>query len=411
MANAPIGLIGTGSSSWIAGVNYIKSLLYANSLLPEDQRQAYHLLLHECLRAEEVYEEAGRYAASKDFFDFDYGVSLPGLRAFEQMLRTAWKERSLPARVRNDLPRKLREKQCTIIFPANRFLKNGPPEVKKISWIPDFQFAYFPQNYANPARQKKWVGEILARSDLVIVSNGFSRNDVQTLFPEFVHKVRVLPFTMWLGQGWQPQDHEAVIEKYKLHRKYFIFPSQFWVHKNHRRLFEAMAHLKQNKKMDLHLVCTGHQADFRRPEYADELAAFIEKHDLRNNIRILGLLPRGDQVQLMRGAAAVIQPSLFEGHSALVDEGRSLGKELLISDIPMHREQQPEARFFDPYDIQALADNLADLWAGLIPGPDLDAEEQGLKDYSLRLRRFGQQFNEICGSINEAAQDAISKKP
>jgi glycosyltransferase involved in cell wall biosynthesis len=403
MSNSPIGLIGTGSSSWIAGVNYIRSLLFANSMLQDNQQQELHLLLHEFLREEKVYEEVSHYAASKDYFDFVYGVSFPNLRAIEQMLRRAWKTRTFPARVRNNLPAMLLEKECEIIFPANKFLKNGPSQVKKISWIPDFQFAYFPENYSNPSRQQKWVGKILEQSDLVIVSNPFSQDDVQRLFSKFVHKVRVLPFTMWLGPDWLPHDHEAVIEKHNLSRKYFIFPSQFWVHKNHRRLFEAISYLKQKAKMDIQLVCTGHPADFRQPKYVNELLSYIEEQDLGNNIRILGLLPRADQVQLMRGAAAVIQPSLFEGHSALVDEAQSLGKELLISDIPMHREPNAAGCYFDPYDVQDLAKSLENMWQCLAPGPDMDAEEQAMKKYHMRLKRFGQQFNEICKPITEVA--------
>ncbi len=73
----------------------------------------------------------------------------------------------------------------------------------------------------------------------------------------------------------------------------------------------------------------------------------------------------------MRRAAAIIQPSYFEGWSMLVEDCRALGKQIILSDIPIHREQSPpDATFFNPNDIQQLSTILADRWPQLRPGPD-----------------------------------------
>jgi len=63
------------------------------------------------------------------------------------------------------------------------------------------------------------------------------------------------------------------------------------------------------------------------------------------------MVPREHVLLLIRQSIGVLGPSLFEGWGFGVDEARSVGKRLLISDIPAHREQNPpEAIFFNPQD-------------------------------------------------------------
>jgi glycosyltransferase involved in cell wall biosynthesis len=61
----------------------------------------------------------------------------------------------------------------------------------------------------------------------------------------------------------------------------------------------------------------------------------------------------------MRKCTALVNPSFFEGWSSTVEEAKSLGKRLVISDIPVHREQNPDnAFYFDPKNENELADIL-----------------------------------------------------
>ena len=114
------------------------------------------------------------------------------------------------------------------------------------------------------------------------------------------------------------------------------------------------------------------RARLPRPEYADRLKREIERRGLSSQVYFLGLLDRETQIQIMRASAAVVQASLFEGWSALVEDARALGKRVFVSDIPVHREQEPaDASTFDPERPEALADLLERAWPGLEPGPDL----------------------------------------
>jgi glycosyltransferase involved in cell wall biosynthesis len=160
-------------------------------------------------------------------------------------------------------------------------------------------------------------------------------------------------------------------------------PNQLWVHKNHRIAFEAVRALR-DRGVDLRLVCTGAAEDPREPEHPQALAAYVDENRLADRIHILGVVPRDDYVQLLRGADAVVQPSLFEGWSSTVEDARALGKRLLLSDLPVHREQSPDgSRFFEPHDSEALAALMAEAGADAVPEPEaLERQSGRVRDYA-----------------------------
>src|SRR5688572_13080494 len=127
-----VGLIGTGSREWIAGVNYINSLLYANSLLPKGSQNRFHLFLHELMSGEAEYENVHQYLESVGKFDFHYGTAFPLLRRIYQSLKRARREGRFPRFIRNNLPELLIEAGCQVIFPANDFVRMGPTSIKTI---------------------------------------------------------------------------------------------------------------------------------------------------------------------------------------------------------------------------------------------------------------------------------------
>ena len=51
----------------------------------------------------------------------------------------------------------------------------------------------------------------------------------------------------------------------------------------------------------------------------------------------------------MYHSVAVIQPSKFEGRSSTVEQAKSMGKKILLSNIGIHKEQNPlRGKYFHP---------------------------------------------------------------
>jgi glycosyltransferase involved in cell wall biosynthesis len=117
---------------------------------------------------------------------------------------------------------------------------------------------------------------------------------------------------------------------------------------------------------------------------------------LDSQVRILGFIPRRDQVQLMRRSLSVIQPSRFEGWSTVVEEARLLGKTILLSDFPVHLEQNPpNSSFFESGNAEDLASLMAKVSSSGGSTPDLEKEKIARLDNMSRLKIFGSNFLQI----------------
>jgi len=99
----------------------------------------------------------------------------------------------------------------------------------------------------------------------------------------------------------------------------------------------------------------------------------------------------------MRQSVATLNPSLFEGWSTTVEEARSIGKRVVLSDICVHLEQDPPgATYFDRNNPDDLAHKLYELWQELTPGPDIVMETKARESLPARLAEFGERFFSIA---------------
>jgi glycosyltransferase involved in cell wall biosynthesis len=287
------------------------------------------------------------------------------------------------------------------VFPAHTSLGRGFP-APWLGWIPDFQHRRLPAFFSPAQRdvRDRTFNGLVRDAPHVIVSSRDAYQDARRFLDVGSEKLSVLPFTVVSAPGWYEGDAAQIADRFGLPDKYLIFPSQFWLHKNHRLAFEAIRMLRDGGLPDIHLVCTGYPRDTRNPEYFAGLRRTLDKDRLHSNVRILGLLSRLTQVQLVRRAAAVVQPSLFEGWSLLVEDARTLGKRIYLSDIAVHREQNPpDAVFFDADNAAMLADLIARDWNRLSPGPDRPREDEARSAQVVRARDFARSFLTITARV------------
>lgn len=378
-----------GGRRWIAGTVYLQNLMRSLRLLPPAERWQIVLLVgprsiarsHTDLTAD--CDHVVRYA----FPD--------GAAAWKHMVGTAVS--LLCGRQPTSICHAAARAGASIVFPITVPLP-VPSPVPWLGWIPDLQFRHLPALW--PPRLwhqcDRRVRAMAATAPHLVVSSRSALADLQRWYPRSPGSTSVLPFVSAPDATWLRGRPQAVADAHRLPEKFLLFPSQFWVHKNHETLFEAIRLLRDGGLGDVCLVCTGNTGDLRRPDHYRRLTAWITAHRLEPHIRILGLLPRRNQIQILRRAAAVVQPSLFEGWSALVEDCRTLGKRLYASDIAVHREQQPErVRFFPPTDAERLAALVAADWPALAPGPDLAAEAAAYAALPSRALGFARSFAAI----------------
>lgn len=230
-------------------------------------------------------------------------------------------------------------------------------DIKTIGWIPDFQHFRLPEFFSEHERALRDEGfsRIARYCDCVLLSSQAAQRDLADFAPAAVSKSRVLRFVPEVDAAAGIMPISALQEKYGFGTPYFYIPNQFWIHKNHRLVIDALAELKA-KGVKATVVMTGSTEDYRRPGHYADLMARVERNGLVDAFKVLGLIPYDDLLSLMHHSLAVINPSLFEGWSSSVEEAKALGKTILLSNLPVHIEQNPaKGVFFDPADAHDLA--------------------------------------------------------
>jgi glycosyltransferase involved in cell wall biosynthesis len=269
---------------------------------------------------------------------------------------------------------------------------------RTINWIPDFQHLHLPEFFpaVEIARRNRKYRQWLRDSDLMLFSSEDARRDGLRLMPEAAAEMRVLHFVSQANPCiYALDDARPLCDKYGVPEKFFYLPNQFWAHKNHRVVIEAVGLLKQ-KGVDVHVVCTGLTADLKSSGHVAELTARIAELKVGDRIHLLGMIDYIDVLTLLRHCLAVLNPSRFEGWSSTVEEAKSVGKAVILSDLAVHREQTPqEGCYFNPDDVEALAALLSEAWQRRTPGPDLELERQARAALPERTRQFGTTYQQL----------------
>lgn len=267
-------------------------------------------------------------------------------------------------------------------------------------WIPDFQHHYFPEFFSKKEIDRRNVlhKKIADFAPVIILSSQMAQSDFHHLYPKAASRTKVMNFVSYLEPEYFEVNPQLIQEKYGLPDSFFLISNQFWKHKNHALVIEALGILKQ-RKIHPTVVCTGSLPNNNNSEYFSQLISRIEELDLGKQVRILGLIPRIDQIQLMRRCLAVIQPSLFEGWSTVVEDARALGKPMLVSDFPVHLEQNPpHTFFFERNNIEQLALLISEAFYRLKPGSNMEEENAARQNNSSAIQAYGRQLIEIVNT-------------
>jgi glycosyltransferase involved in cell wall biosynthesis len=347
MANRKrVGLIFSYNENWIAGAYYILNIIHALKTLDDVEKPTLVILSESSENFSKVKTET--IYPYLEYAEFPF--KKPKYSSFERAV--------------NKLSRIVLNKHLiikTIQFPALDFIypkqiNKLSSNLKKINWIPDFQEDYLPQFFSKEEiqKRKKDQKEIFANGDIVVLSSDDARNDFTRLFPDAKATSFVLKFAV-THPDFSNEFIDSLLIKYDLPKNYFFAPNQFWAHKNHIVILEAIRYLKE-KGISVFVAFSGKEDDYRNESNFKQLQNYIAEHKLETQIRFLGFLPRTEQLCLFKFAQAIIQPSLFEGWSTVIEDAKALGKYTIASNLDVHKEQlNKNVSFFDPHDYRDLA--------------------------------------------------------
>lgn len=343
---------GLGNRGWIGGLYYLKNIIFS------------------CLQSEKIKNSFDMVVLidpkHADIFDCFADTDGVELRIFAG--ESKWK--LMLYEMRLIWMQGVKYCYALELNKIGRFFKR-----KGIFWIPDFQHRTLPEFFSQEelARKQEKDTEMVMSKNPMVLSSLDAKNDLERFYPGYRCKIEVVHFVSYIEpeiRAITPELEEKVREKFGLKKKYIYLPNQFWQHKNHIVAVRAIEELKKRGALADHdFVFTGNLEDYRNPAYINRLKEIMEAPQVADAIRLLGFVDRTEQLCIMKNAQFIVQPSLCEGWGTVLEDAKVLDKTVLLSDIPVHREQKNEkCRLFRPNEPEELA-NLMEQLAGEAQSP------------------------------------------
>ncbi|MBS1655248.1 MAG: glycosyltransferase [Bacteroidetes bacterium] len=239
-----------------------------------------------------------------------------------------------------------------LIYPAypDPFLMNIK---EKIYWKADFQESYYPEYFKD--YELKWNNSFMDflknnPDSKLVLSSYNALGDIKKFYPHIQNPLFVFRFVSHIP-SLKDEDFKLIRKNFGISKPFFIVCNQYWPHKNHIVIIKALSVLKLKMDLPFHFVFTGKTSSIRGNEYFLSLKNAIQDNGLMQDIIITDFLKREDQLMLMKESLAVVQPTLFEGWSTVIEDAKALNKFIVASNIVVNQEQlNKNVIFFEPHD-------------------------------------------------------------
>lgn len=380
-----------GGKDWTGGYNYLLNLLH---VLGQHQMDRLTPVLF-----------VGKACTEGDIASF---AAIPGVELVRTPLlnasrRTVSLIQAMLLGQDASVRRLFQAHQVDVVFESAQFFgwRLGIPA---IAWIPDFQHKVLPHLFSRSAWWKREIGfraQVLGGRTIMLSSED-ARRACEQHYPLTRGRTRTVHFAVPPGPRIPYSEARGIADSYGLPEYFFFMPNQFWRHKNHGLVLEALTILRQRGRQVV-VAASGKQADPRAPDYFPAFQERLEQAGMQDMFRQLGMIPYPHLASLIRACTALLNPSLFEGWSTTVEEARSMGTPMLLSDLDVHREQMGEdARYFDRHSALSLADALD----GFVPLSVTQREQRVDEARAVALQRveqFSLDFVELAGYCQSSA--------
>ena len=250
-----------------------------------------------------------------------------------------------------------------IHFPYQRFFPTSLPFLFE-PW--DLQHIHLPELFTKEEIQfrNQHYAEAAQKATVVVTATKSSKYDVVRHFQIPASKVAVI------YRGIESDDIKTrerrnsgspMEEQFCLHNApYAIYPAKPWPHKNHERLFAALAKLRKESGIRIPLVCTG-RAVKGKEGFLESLA---EEYGIKDQIVCTGYLSESDIQHYLANARLMLYPSLFEGLGIPLLEAMNQGVPIVCSNVSCIPEVVGKsATMFNPYSVDDIATKLANVWS------------------------------------------------
>lgn len=196
--------------------------------------------------------------------------------------------------------------------------------------------------------RERQFSSVLRRAGLVVAGTEAGRDEIERFYDVPRERILILPHPT---PQFLTHSEEDTPDLQGLTGEFLFYPAQFWPHKNHFGLIEALQLLRRDG-VDISLVLTG--SDKGNLAYVRDL---ITQRNLTDAVRILGFVSEGQLAWLYRHALALTFVTYFGPENLPPLEAFSVGCPVIASNVPGAREQLGDAALLvDPRKPAQIAD-------------------------------------------------------
>jgi glycosyltransferase involved in cell wall biosynthesis len=256
----------------------------------------------------------------------------------------------------------------------------------------DLQHLHLPELFSGweRARRERIYRTHCQRASLVVSMTSWGRRDFIESYGLQPEKVAVVPGGSVLREYPAPkrEDLDRLRSRLTLADSFLLYPAQTWPHKNHERLLEALALIRDEHGVTIPLVCPGKQT-----RHYGEIRSAISRLGLNSTTSFPGFVSSLELRGLYELATALVFPSRFEGWGLPVCEAFDAGLPVASSTATGLPDVVGDAGLlFDPDDVAEMAGQLHRLWTDAGLRSDLRARgreraDQFSFDHTARLFR------------------------
>lgn len=227
----------------------------------------------------------------------------------------------------------------------------------------DFNYKYyFSSNVSTPWMTQSLnahIPELLAHFTPIVTSQ-FVADELKKFYPQYADKTKIIPLIP-MCEKIDFQDAQRIVEKFKIGKRFLLYPTNTASHKNIGPLLAALPHLKKQGH-DICLVLAGLGTENINGKACE---AGIELSKNEQDVFGLGYVSHNEINALIQSAAVVVNCSLYEGNNGPALDAWSLGTPVAMSCIPPFMELldtfRVKAAVFDPRSPQDIAHHIGAL--------------------------------------------------
>ena len=202
---------------------------------------------------------------------------------------------------------------------------------------------------------------------LVLVDSEIGKADVLKFYGHLIKedRIRVLPYYPPIENRRIPNQQEIarVRAKYNLPPRYFFYPAQFWPHKNHALILQAIRIIADERNEVVPVIFCGAYWTYIMAHNFKDVMALALKLGIVDRVRHLGAVPDEDMAALYTLSAGLVMPTFFGPTNIPPLEAWHFARPVITSDIRGAREQNGDASLLvDPRSPKALAEAMYHLW-------------------------------------------------